>query len=258
MALNKELAKITAGIQKKYGKEMAAIASEATGREIATHSTGSLMLDLALGSHSRSGFPEGRLIELYGPESAGKTTTILLAIAARQREEEEKSIADPSYSKRTCAFLDAEHALDFDLAEQYGVDLSELIYINPKTAEQGLDVLDLYIRSGQLCLAVIDSVPALVPASIEQASFEQKEMATLARFMSTVCQKMSGPAFLNDCTVIFINQIREKIGVWSPTGIAEGTPGGRALKYYSSIRMTVRAGERIKDGDDVIGQMVTC
>ena len=253
MAINKKLDKLTAGIQKKYGKETVDTAIQAIGREVVTYTTGSLMLDLALGDGSRAGFPEGRLVEIYGPESAGKTTTVMLAIAARQREEQEREDTDPTYEKRACVFVDAEHAFDMVLAAEYGIDLGELIYVNPETAEQAMDITDAYIRSGAVCMVIIDSVPSLVPASIEQASFEQKEMATLARFMSSVCQKLTGPAFLNKCTVVFINQIREKVGAWSPTGVAETTPGGRALKFYSSIRMSVRAGDRIKIGNEIVG-----
>ena len=225
MALSKNLAKITAQVQKKYGESMVSVASETTDRDIVVHPTGSLMIDLALGTADRAGIPEGRLMEIYGPESAGKTTVALLMIAARQQEEYQKQLEDPSYQKRVCVFVDAEHALDFRLAQEYGVDMNELIYINPETAEQAMDVLDLYIRSGEVAIALVDSVPSLVPASVEQASFEQQHMAVLARFMSGVCQKLSGPAFQNKTTVIFINQIREALGKFSPMGTPETTPG---------------------------------
>lgn len=254
MALNKNLAQLTAKIQKTYGKEMVSLASNITERDIITHSTGSLMLDLALGAGGRAGMPEGRLVEVYGPESAGKTTTVMLMIAARQKEEDLKEMQDPSYEKKSCLFVDAEHAFDMQLAEEYGIDLAQLLYISPETGEQAMDVLDAYIRTGAIGLAVVDSVPAIVPASVEKASFEQQHMAVLARFMSGVCQKLSGPAYKNKCTLIFINQIREKVGVMY--GSPETTPGGRALKYYSSIRMTVRAGEKIKDGTDIIGHQM--
>ena len=255
MALNKNLAQLTAKIQKKYGKEMVAVAIDRTDRDIITHSTGTLMLDLAIGANSRSGLPEGRFVEIYGPESAGKTTTVMLIIAARQKEEAMKEIADPSYQKKACVFVDAEHAFDFKLAEEYGIDLEELIYVNPETAEEAMDILDAYTRSGEICMAAVDSVPSLVPNSINVASFEQQEIGTVARFMSRVCQKLTGPAFQNKVTIIFINQIRDKIGGFSPFGTPETTPGGRALKFYSTIRMSVRAGDRIKDGNDIVGQM---
>ena len=146
------------------------------------------------------------------------TTLCLLMIAARQREEDMKEEEDSSYQKKYCVFVDAEHALDFKLAEEYGVNLNELIYINPETAEQAMDVLDAYVRSGQIGLAVVDSVPALLPSSVEQSSFEQQHMAVLARFMSGVMQKITGPVFKNKVTLIFINQVREAIGKFSPVG----------------------------------------
>ena len=225
MALNKNLAQLTAKIQKKYGKEMVAVAIDRTDRDIITHSTGTLMLDLAIGANSRSGLPEGRFVEIYGPESAGKTTTVMLIIAARQKEEAMKEIADYSYQKKACIFVDAEHAFDFKLAEEYGIDLEELIYVNPETAEEAMDILDAYTRSGEICMAAVDSVPSLVPNSINVASFEQQEIGTVARFMSRVCQKLTGPAFQNKVTIIFINQIRDKIGGFSPFGTPETTPG---------------------------------
>lgn len=254
MAINKKLAQLTVKLQKQYGVAVASTAADMTDREIITHSTGSLMLDLALGAGGRAGMPEGRLVEVYGPESAGKTTTVMLMIAARQKEEDMKEVDDPSYEKKACLFVDAEHAFDMKLAEEYGINLEELIYVNPEIGEQAMDVLDAYIRTGAIGLAVVDSVPAIVPASIEKASFEQQHMATLARFMSGVCQKLSGPAYNNKCTLIFINQIREKVGVLY--GNPETTPGGRALKYYASIRLTVRAGEKIKDGTDIVGHQM--
>lgn len=158
MAKSRTLAQLTAQIQKKYGKEMVNFASDMTNRDVVTHTTGSLMLDLALGAGGRAGMPEGRLVEIYGPESAGKTTAVMLMIAARQKEEDLKELEDPSYEKKACLFVDAEHAFDMQLAEEYGIDLSQLIYINPETAEEAMDVLDAYIRSGAVGLAAVDSV----------------------------------------------------------------------------------------------------
>lgn len=215
--MDKDLARLTAKMQKEYGSEMVSIASEAESN-IVVHPTGSLMLDLACGNADRAGIPEGRIMEVYGPESQGKTTLTLLMIASRQKEENFKKEQDENYKKKYCVFLDAEHALDMRLAEEYGVDLDELIYIDPVTAEKGLDILDAYIRSGMIGLAVIDSVAALLPASIEQASYEQQHMAVLARFMSGVMQKITGPTKANGTTLIFINQIREAIGKFSPFG----------------------------------------
>lgn len=156
--LSKSLQKAMAVAQKNFDSEMVSMATESVGREIVSYSTGSLMLDMALGGGKRAGFPEGRMIELYGPESSGKTTTALIAIAERQQIENDRLEEDPSYSKKFCVFVDAEHALDMKLAEEYGVNLQELIIINPDTAERAMDALDLFIRTGDVGLAVVDSV----------------------------------------------------------------------------------------------------
>lgn len=243
-------------VQKKFDKEVVSSASAMADRDIITHHTGSLMLDLAIGNRLRAGIPEGRFMEIYGAESSGKTSVALLMIAARQAEEAEKAANDPDYQERMCVFVDAEHSLDLVLAMEYGVDLDKLILINPEVAEVAMDVLDAFIRSGEVGLAVVDSVPALVPASIEQASFQQQHMGTLARFMANVCQKLTGPAFMNKTTVLFINQIREQIGRWSPTGVATTTPGGRALKYYSTIRFEIKRAESIKDSSGIVGHQI--
>ena len=253
MAISKELMKITADMQKKFDKAMVAIASQAEDRELISHSTGCLNLDLVLGKNDRAGLVEGRLYEFYGPESSGKTTTALLAVAARQKEEDLRESMDPTYQKKTCIYFDAERAIDLRIAEEYGVNLDELILINPETAEDGMDVLDLYINTGQIALVVIDSVPSLIPSAQMDASYNQQFMGLLARFMSGVCQKMVSVAGRHKTTIIFINQIREKIGGWSPTGVPTTTPGGRALKFYSSVRLEIRQGERLKRGDEVVG-----
>lgn len=156
--MNKNLEKVLQAVQKKYGKEMVDVASQRSDREIISHSTGSLMLDIALGANRRAGLPEGRIIEIYGPEGSGKTTTALLAIAERQRIEEERAFAEEGYEEKMCIFVDAEHAIDMDLAEEYGVDINKLIYINPVTAEQAMDVLDALIRTGNIALAIVDSI----------------------------------------------------------------------------------------------------
>lgn len=158
MAISKNLQKLTTQMQKKFGTSMVAVATERTDMEIVTHPTGSLMMDLAIGTADRAGIPEGRLIEVYGPESQGKTSLTLLMIAARQREEDMREQLDPNYVKKACVFVDAEHALDFRLAEEYGVDLNQLIYINPEVAEQAMDMVDAFVRSGEVGLIVIDSV----------------------------------------------------------------------------------------------------
>lgn len=254
--MNKNLEKVLQAVQKKYGKEMVDVASQRSDREIISHSTGSLMLDIALGANRRAGLPEGRIVEIYGPEGSGKTTTALLAIAERQRIEEERALTDKDYEEKMCVFVDAEHAIDMDLAEEYGVDINKLIYINPVTAEQAMDVLDALIRTGNIALAIVDSIPSLVPSQIEQASFEQQHMAVLARFMSGVMQKFAGVLHKYATTLIFINQVREKIGGYSPVGVPETTPGGRAVKFYSSIRLSVRRGESIKIGSDLAGHQM--
>ena len=256
MALSKKLEMLTKKMQKDYDVHMVDVAANTSGRIIPTHSTGSLLLDMVCGTGPRAGFPEGRIIEIYGPESSGKTTTALLAIAARQREEDQKEMMTPGYSKKYCLYVDAEHALDLRIAEEYGVNLEELIVINPTTSEDAMDVLDTYIRTGDIGIVVVDSVPALLPSSVEKASYNQQFMAILARFMSVLMQKITGPTYQTGTTLIFINQIREKPGAYSPTGVAETTPGGRALKFSSSIRLSVRAGERIKEGDQVIGHKI--
>ena len=185
------------------------------------------------------------------------TTIVLLMIAARQAEEEKRAEEDPSYEKKYCVFVDAEHALDFRLAEEYGVNLDELIYINPETAEEAMDVLDAYIRSGMIAIAAIDSVPALLPSMVEEASYKQQHMAVLARFMSNVIQKITGPTFQHKTTLIFINQVREKVGGFSPHGgTPEITPGGRALKFYSSVRLSIRRGDIIKRDGEQVGHVI--
>jgi recombination protein RecA len=235
------LDKILAQINKQFGENTAHILTEEFVPEVKTFSSGSLTLDLALG---RGGLPSGRIIECYGPYSSGKTTLALLHIAEVQR-------ANEGYA----AFIDAEHSFDAKLAVEYGVDLERLIYIDPKTAENAIDAADALVRSGDVRLVVIDSVAALTPSKIMESSIEQQTMGLLARFMSTTCQKLNGPAYQNNCTVFFINQVREKIGVMY--GNPETTSGGRALPFYASVRLHVRAGDQLKDkGGDVYGHIV--
>lgn len=256
--INKNLEKAIRASNKKYGNAMSNFSNEIEEKDIVSYSTGSKLLDLAISpNRRRSGLPEGRFIELFGPESSGKTTISLLAIAERQRIENERAAADPEYEKKVCVFMDAEFALDLDLARDYGVDTNDLLIIRPDEAEDGMDILDSYIRTGGVGLAVVDSVSALVPAIVEQASFQQKSMAVLARFMSEVSTKLSGPAWRNGTTIIFINQVREKVGAWSPTGqTPETTPGGRALKFHSSIRLKVRRGETIGKRENPEGHVM--
>lgn len=255
--INSNLEKAIKASTKKYGNAMSNFANEIDEKDIISYSTGSKLLDLAISSGERAGLPEGRLIELFGPQSSGKTTISLLAIAERQKIENAKAEADPSYEKKMCVFLDAEFALDLELARQYGVDTDELLIIRPDEAEDGMDILDSYIRTGGVGLAVVDSVSALVPAIVEQSSYQQKHMAVLARFMSQVSTRMSGVAWKNRTTIIFINQVREAVGKWSPTGSApEITPGGHALKFHSSLRIRVRRGETIGPRENPEGHVM--
>lgn len=235
--------KILTQINKQFGENTASILTPDYVRDIKVFSSGSLTLDLALG---RGGIPRGRIIEVFGPVSAGKTTLALLHIAEVQRAGEGRA-----------AFIDAEHTFDPVLAAEYGVDLSQLVYIDPETAENAIDIADALIRSKEVRLIVIDSVSALTPSKIVESSIEQQTMGLLARFMSTTCQKLNGPAYANDCTVLFINQIREKIGGYSPNGTTPTTTsGGRALPFYSSVRLNVRAGDRLKHKDEVYGHIM--
>lgn len=205
-------------------------------------STGSLTLDLAIGVN---GYPRGRIIEMFGPESSGKTTLALHMIAETQRQ-----------NKGYVAFIDAEHALDPQLAKEYGVDLDELIYINPKTAENAIDIIVGLISSGDVALIVVDSVPALTPSKTEESSMDQETMALLARLMSKAMSKIAGPAWRDNCTVLFINQVREKVGAFSSYGTPLTTPGGRALPFYSSVRLQVQKVDAIKSGNEHIGQEI--
>lgn len=229
-------------INKQFGANTATILTPDFVREIKVFSSGSLTLDLALG---RGGIPRGRLVEVFGPTGAGKTTMALLHAAEVQRAEE-------GY----VAFIDAEHTFDPVLAAEYGVDLGQLIYVDPVTAENAIDTADALIRSGEVRLIIIDSVSALTPSKIVESSIEQQTMALLARFMSTTCQKLNGPAYHNDCTVLFINQIREKPGAFSPVGTPTTTSGGRALPFYSSVRLNVRSGDQLKNKDEVYGHIL--
>ncbi len=240
--MNKDMEKLFAHINKTYGADTIKVLTKDFIPEVKVHSSGSLTLDLALG---RGGIADGRIIEVFGPQMAGKTTVCLLHIAEVQR------------AGGLCAFIDAEHTFDAKLASEYGVQLDKLVYINPKTAENAIDTAEALIRSGQFRRIVIDSVPALVPTKVIEASIEQQTMAILARFMGVVVQKLTGIAYEHDCSVIFINQLRDKLGGFSPNGgTPEITPGGRALPFASSVRMNVRMGDQIKVKDEVIGHWI--
>lgn len=241
--VNKDLEKLFAHINKQFGNGTIQMLSEGFVPEIKTFSSGSLTLDLAIG---RGGFPRGRIVEVFGPESSGKTTIALLNAAEVQKSGE-----------GLVGFVDAEHAFDPVLAASYGVNLDELTYIDPKSAENAIDITEALIRSGMYRTIIIDSVSALTPTKIVESSIEQQTMGLLARFMSTALQKLNGIAYQNDCTIIFINQIREKIGGYAPNGVVPTTTsGGRALPFYSSIRLNVRRAENITNKDETIGHWV--
>lgn len=255
--MNSDLEKAIKASNKKYGNAMSNFANEIDEKDIISYSTGSKLLDLAISSGKRAGLPEGRLIELFGPQSSGKTTISLLAIAERQKIENQRAEQDPNYDRKICVFVDAEYALDLELARQYGVNTDELLIIRPDEAEDGMDILDSYIRTGGVGLAVVDSVSALVPASVDQSSYQQQHMAVLARFMAQVATRMSGVAWKNGTTILFINQVREAVGKWSPTGNAvEITPGGHALKFHSTLRIRVRRGETIGSRENPEGHVM--
>ncbi|MDA1977110.1 recombinase RecA [Bacillus cereus] len=232
--------KLMSTINKQLGEDTIGY-SVNTGPTIKLFSSGSLTMDLALGG----GVANGRIIEYFGNSMAGKTTLMFLHIAEVQRRNE-------GY----VAFIDMEHAMNKELAQQYGVDLDKLIYVNPKTAENAVDIADSLIRSGEVRLIAIDSVSAMVPTKIVESSAEQQTMGLLARFMSTTMQKLTGIAYEHNCTVGFINQIREAIGKFSPAGTPTTTSGGRALPFYASQRIRVTMGEYIKNGNEIIGHIV--
>jgi recombination protein RecA len=204
--------------------------------EVETISSGSLGLDLALGVN---GYPKGRIIEIYGPESSGKTTLTLHAIAEAQK------------AGGIAAFIDAEHAFDRNYAEKLGVDVENLIISQPDNGEQALEIAENLIRSGAIDIVVIDSVAALTPKSEIEGEMGDSKMGLHARLMSQALRKLTGTISKTHCTVFFINQLREKIGVMF--GNPETTTGGNALKFYASVRLDIRRSSQIKDGENVIG-----
>lgn len=223
-------------IEKNYGKGAIMKLGEASDIQISTVSTGSLSLDVALGV---GGYPRGRIIEVYGPESSGKTTVALHAVAEVQKQ---GGIA---------AFIDAENALDPEYAKALGVNIDELLLSQPDTGEQGLAIADALVSSGAVDIVVVDSVAALVPRAEIEGEMGDSHMGLQARLMSQALRKLSGSINKTKTIAIFINQIREKVGVMY--GSPETTPGGRALKFYSTIRLDVRRAERIKSGEEIIG-----
>ncbi|TVP85235.1 MAG: recombinase RecA [Acholeplasmataceae bacterium] len=223
-------------IEKQYGKGAIMRLGDEADRHVAAMPTGSLALDIALGI---GGYPKGRIIEIYGPESSGKTTLALHAIAEVQKR--------GGY----VAFIDAEHALDPQYAKRLGVDIDNLILSQPDTGEQALEIAEALIRSGSVDAVVIDSVAALVPEAEINGEMGDSHVGLQARLMSQAMRKLSGAISKSGTMAIFINQIREKVGIMF--GNPEITPGGRALKFYSSVRLEIRRSEQIKNGADVIG-----
>lgn len=223
-------------IEKQYGKGSIMKLGDATAVNVDTIPTGSLMLDMALGV---GGMPKGRVIEIYGPESSGKTTVALHVVAEAQKRGGE------------AAFIDAEHALDPIYAQKLGVDIDNLIVAQPDTGEQALEIAEALVRSGALDVIVIDSVAALVPKAEIEGEMGDAHVGLLARLMSQALRKLTGITSKSGTAVIFINQLREKVGV--VYGNPETTPGGRALKFFSSVRLDVRRQEAIKNGTEIIG-----
>jgi len=223
-------------LDKTYGKGTVMKMGDKAVEEVETISSGSLGLDLALGVN---GYPKGRVIEIYGPESSGKTTLTLHAIAEAQK------------AGGIAAFIDAEHAFDRNYAEKLGVDIENLIISQPDNGEQALEIAENLIRSGAIDIVVIDSVAALTPKSEIEGEMGDSKMGLHARLMSQALRKLTGTISKTNCTVFFINQLREKIGVMF--GSPETTTGGNALKFYASVRLDIRRSTQIKDGDNVIG-----
>ncbi len=223
-------------LDKAYGKGTVMKMGDKAVEEVETISSGSLGLDLALGVN---GYPRGRVIEIYGPESSGKTTLTLHAIAEAQK------------AGGIAAFIDAEHAFDRNYAEKLGVDIENLIISQPDNGEQALEIAENLIRSGAIDIVVIDSVAALTPKSEIEGEMGDSKMGLHARLMSQALRKLTGTISKTNCTVFFINQLREKIGVMF--GNPETTTGGNALKFYASVRLDIRRSSQIKDGENVIG-----
>ncbi|MFT6976859.1 MAG: recombination protein RecA [Shewanella psychromarinicola] len=232
----KALAAVLSQIEKQFGKGSIMKLGEDRTMDVETISTGSLSLDVALGA---GGLPLGRIVEVYGPESSGKTTLTLEVIAAAQRE------------GKTCAFIDAEHALDPIYAKKLGVDIDNLLCSQPDTGEQALEICDALTRSGAVDVIVVDSVAALTPKAEIEGEIGDSHMGLAARMMSQAMRKLAGNLKQSNTLLIFINQIRMKIGVMF--GSPETTTGGNALKFYASVRLDIRRIGAIKEGDEVVG-----
>ena len=239
MDKQKALESALAQIERSFGKGSIMKLGSTPALDIEAISTGSIGLDIALGI---GGLPKGRIIEIYGPESSGKTTLTLHVVAEEQKK------------GGVCAFVDAEHALDPQYAKKLGVNLDELLISQPDTGEQALEIVDSLVRSGAVDLIVIDSVAALVPKAELEGEMGMATMGMQARLMSQALRKLTALLNKSKCTCIFTNQLREKVGVMF--GNPEVTPGGRALKFYSSVRIELRRVDSVKKGTDVIGNRV--
>jgi len=228
-----------AQIDKQFGKGAIMRLGQAEKLVTEAVSTGSIALDIALGV---GGIPKGRITEVYGPESSGKTTLALHLVAESQK------------TGGICAYVDAEHALDPEYARKLGVDIDSLLVSQPSTGEEALEITDGLVRSGAVAMIVIDSVAALVPKAEIEGEMGDSHMGLQARMMSQAMRKLSGSVSKTGCVIIFINQLREKIGVMF--GNPETTPGGKALKFYASVRLDIRRVETLKQGTDMVGNRV--
>ena len=239
--MNKSLTEVLSGINKDYGKgTVRTLSDNDSETDIEFIPSGSINLNLALGI---GGYPRGRIIEIYGQESSGKTTLTLHAIAEEQK------------LGGTAVFIDAEHSFDRTYAESLGINLEKLIISQPDNGEQALEISDRLSRSGEVSLIIIDSVAALTPKAEIEGEMGDSKMGLHARLMSQALRKMNGSLYKNKCTMIFINQLRDKIGVMF--GNPETTTGGNALKFYASVRLDIRKqSQPIKDGDDAVGSKV--
>ncbi len=236
MDKSKALETALSQIEKAFGKGSIMKLGEQDALNVEASSTGSLTLDIALGV---GGIPKGRVVEIYGPESSGKTTLTLHCVAEAQK------------NGATCAFIDAEHALDPVYARNLGVDVDNLLISQPDTGEQALEIADTLVRSGAVDMVIIDSVAALVPKAELEGEMGDAQMGAQARLMSQALRKLTASISRTHCTVIFINQIRQKIGVMF--GNPETTTGGNALKFYASVRLDIRRIGALKDKDEIVG-----
>ena len=236
----KEIESTLAGIEKTFGKGSIMLMKEgAMDYDEGVIPTGSIILDMALGI---GGLPKGRIVEIFGAESAGKTTLALSAVSQTQKQ------------GGNAAYIDVEHALDPSYSQKIGIDLDKLLVSQPDSAEQALEITEYLVKSGNIDLIVIDSVAALVPTAEIEGQMGELQIGLQARLMSQALRKLTGLIRKSNCTAVFINQLREKVGV--VFGNPETTPGGRALKFYSSVRIDLRRVEPIKNGTDIVGNKV--